>query len=648
MPVWFYLNRPTNLSFHDFTTVLKPPQNLRRLLGLGLKFIPTPRYTQQGSSTDFKNRTIGRFHRDLLLKSYHGSAPMDDGDYNPRMYVKSKWTPPPWTIPKIIPYRFPAFDKAVQKTFRKRLGHSNLLPSQRLALQSLQQQQDIIVAQCDKNLGPATIETTRYIEMIFRDHLNDEDTYRFLTPATAASEATRLRRALKKWIADHKDSLSDNEKRFLRTLERENKHPFPVFYATLKAHKSPLKTRPIVSCSGSLLYGLGVWVDAQLQVVAQQQLSYFKSSAELKDDLTNSTVPPNTLLFTADAVSYYTNIPTAKAIEKISLYLRGNESSFGNLPLDALIEALTLVMTNNIFSFGDTTWLQLNGTAMGTPPAPPYAQIYFSILENEILHEFSDNLWKYRRFIDDIGGGWIVTDPATDDARWASFQQRLNDDEFEITWEVNARARSINFMDLTISISPSNTIITTLYEKPSNLHLYIPPHSAHPPGLLSGLVNGTLYRLKRLCTDPLDIQQKAQQFYHRLRARGYQKDVLLPFFRRAAQATSQAAATDPDPPIFFHVEYHPNGPAPHEIQKIWKETLYTPPFGRPLASYKTGTTGTIGNLRMITCFSRPPNLGNLLSYRKINTGSGPPVSSYRRIRSSRPLRERERERAGIL
>ena len=46
-------------------------------------------------------------------------------------------------------------------------------------------------------------------------------------------------------------------------------------------------------------------------------------------------------------------------------------------------------------------------------------------------------------------------------------------------------------MDMTISINNSNKIETTLLDKRLNLHLYIPPHSAHPPGLLPGIVYGT-------------------------------------------------------------------------------------------------------------------------------------------------------------
>jgi hypothetical protein len=58
-------------------------------------------------------------------------------------------------------------------------------------------------------------------------------------------------------------------------------------------------------------------------------------------------------------------------------------------------------------------------------------------------------------------------------------------------------------MDLKLTLN-NNHITSTLYEKPSNLHLYIPPHSAHPSVFLTGPIMGMSHRIHTLCTDPTD------------------------------------------------------------------------------------------------------------------------------------------------
>ena len=72
-----------------------------------------------------------------------------------------------------------------------------------------------------------------------------------------------------------------------------------------------------------------------------------------------------------------------------------------------------------------------------------------------------------------------------------------------LTWEFNTPTNKVDFMDLTISITNGN-ISTSLFEKPLNLHLYIPLHSAHPPGLLPGIVHSTLFRIFTLSSDHND------------------------------------------------------------------------------------------------------------------------------------------------
>ena len=485
------------------------------------------------------------------------------------------------------------------------------------------------MVQCDKNLGPALIEREKYIKLVIRDHLSDANTYEQLTKDQAVSAIGLVRQKIESWIADNHKMLTRQERFFLHHhLEESKKHPFSIFYGTMKVHKTPLKTRPVVSYSGSIAWGLGVWIDSRLQIVARQQKSYFKDSIELKKQLDALTLPDNARLFTADAVSMYTNIPTEKGLHIVAQYL---QNRFANeVPARAVMAALKIVMRNNIFQFGDLFFRQRTGTAMGAPPAPPWATIYMAVAENEFLPSFDDNLLFYRRFIDDVIGIWIDDG---NQAKWQQLQAEINDEYFELEWEVSSLSKRVNYMDLTISIDQGK-IHTTLYEKPNNLHLYIPPHSCHPPGVLQGMVFGCIHRIYTLCSDPADQHARTQQFYRHLSARGYKRETLAPLF---AQAVTKAKAYTgpkekqgiPKGAILFHLQYNPKLPPSREIQQAWRQNMLQPHSRAPtLGSLKNHNGSPNGLERLIVAYSRAPNLGNLLSSRKIKPDSGPPVSSY--------------------
>ena len=637
MSPWYYFNRPTNLAFHDLTTRLSPPKNLRSLLGLSLKFIPTRRYSPSWSN--LKESLWTRFERDFRLRVFFSGTPANPTAYNPRMYASTGWTPSPKLMYWDLQKRLTTFQEELQALFKKTRSPSNLLPHQSRALASLREQHDFLVVQCDKNLGPAIIERTEYIQMAFRDHLNEETTYQRIGPNTAKVIARTLHRFLEGFIrAGHNrkknnvNYLTKGESTFLLHHLNANKYPFPTFYLTMKVHKTPLKSRPIVSCSGSLLWALGVWVDSKLQTVAKHQRSYFKSSFELKQQLTQLELPPNTYLATADAVSMYTNIPTAKALDWIEAYLHKNFSD--ELPVGALMQALRLIMTKNVFAFGDTHWKQLSGTAMGTPPAPPYATVYYALLEDSFLDAFKENLFFYRRFIDDGLILWTITDPHSNPTTWDNFQSAMNNPDFELVWEFTDPSQQVDFMDLTISICGDH-IETSLYEKPSNLHLYIPPHSCHPPGLLTGIVHGMIFRIYTLCSAPADRKARTQDFYHRLLLRGYREDKILSLFSTAitrAEAYTGPVPVDPaaENPIFLHLQYHPRNPPSGDLQAAWKNCVLEPPNDEKLEKLKNQTGHPIALQRMTVAYHRGPNLGNLLSYRKLPDDPGPPVSHFAR------------------
>jgi hypothetical protein len=78
---------------------------------------------------------------------------------------------------------------------------------------------------------------------------------------------------------------------------------------------------------------------------------------------------------------------------------------------------------------------------------------------------------------------------------------------------------------------------------------------------------------------------------------------------------------------FFKLVYHPQDPPSGLIRKTWEETIASPGLSKPLEDIDLNFT-PIGKRRFIVCYKRAPNLGNLLSCRKLQPTSGPPVSSF--------------------
>jgi hypothetical protein len=108
-----------------------------------------------------------------------------------------------------------------------------------------------------------------------------------------------------------------NKKEYLLQSIKQHR-TIPSFYLTMKIHRTPIANRPIVAIRGSITAGLGTWLVQQLQPICKKVLSYLKSSFELTDLLKDlPDLPDGARLFTADAVSMYTNIKTDHALSVI-------------------------------------------------------------------------------------------------------------------------------------------------------------------------------------------------------------------------------------------------------------------------------------------------------------------------------------------
>ena len=239
---------------------------------------------------------------------------------------------------------------------------------------------------------------------------------------------------------------------------------------------------------------------------------------------------------------------------------------------------------------------------MGTPPAPPYATIYYGIHEEKFLPHHSRWVIYYRRFIDDIIGIWCPNkNPQLDAVEWNKFKQKMN--SFPgLTWEFSERSKTVDFVDMTITINNLNMIETTLFEKRLNLHLYIPPHSAHPPGLLLGIVYSTLFRIFTLCSCETDKLQRTKVFFKCLIAHGYKGNEIQGLFHKAiTHAKSYNGPLNDDDAdnnsVILHLRFHPNDPASFHIQEAWRTHVAKPQWKMPLEHMKNPKTKEKCNIK---------------------------------------------------
>ena len=286
-----------------------------------------------------------------------------------------------------------------------------------------------------------------------------------------------------------------------------------------------------------------------------------------------------------------------------------------DFPSSKVVKGLRLVLENNVFQFDDTFWRQKTGTPMGTSVACVYATIYYSFHEElKILPpQHGLGIFFYRRFIDDIFAIILLAD----DGKYERLVQALNsfgeDPGKRLKWEASKPSMEVNFLDLTIMVGARGNISTRTFQKAINLYMYIPPHSAHPVGVLKGVIYGNIRRFWLQNSSLHNFKHVVSAFFKRLVDRGHSPQLLRELFHEASQGLEIKLLTNnPEPgtntaprPFILHQRYHPEQIPRKAIQQAYRATIGTLANRNDVAG-----APEIAAKRLIVAYSRPTNLRN--------------------------------------
>ncbi|XP_071172172.1 uncharacterized protein [Mytilus edulis] len=459
------------------------------LLKRGLKFTPTPNEdkTQLGADIDEFGRRLRINY--IFCKDNEEN---EEEENKPLVRNKSDWIPRPTK------------DKDLEETIKTLKTNSltsnknvkdNLTREEKTALQNLKSDKSIIIKEADKGNAVVIMDREYYRDSIL-NMLQDEMSYEVTDKKLDRQTSTMIKKLLKK----HETELFKEEIDYISN----SKFSESYFYGLPKIHKSEeisnaiseqnseyielltpndLKFRPIVGGPNSVTQNLSHFIDIVLKPLCREVPSFIRDDLEFLNHLPK-TVNPNSELITFDIVSLYTNIPHDLGITAVKYWLENTENVIENrLTKEFILASLKLILERNIFYFNGTYYHQKKGTAMGTKMAPSYATLVLGYLEQllyeKMSHKYGNEFAIYirqnwKRFLDDCFIIW------NSDISVSDFHSDLNSLNPYIHFTINRNVREMPFLDILVIITEDNEIVTDIFSKDTDTHMYLNFYSNHP------------------------------------------------------------------------------------------------------------------------------------------------------------------------
>ena len=377
------------------------------------------------------------------------------------------------------------------------------------------------------------------------------------------------------------------------------------FYQMFKVHKNheigkAPPERPIISGSGSFTENISLFVEHHIKNLSNKHPSSLQDSPDFLREIEKLNamriIKEGDILVSIDVSGLYTNIPQSEGLEAVRDALEDRDDKA--IPSEYIVKLLEIVLKHNIFEFDEELFIQLIGTAMGTRPAPSYANIFMARkIDNKIeeLAKKDDNenhIKFFKRFLDDI---FMLFRGSLDQLH--SFLAELNEIHPTIKFTMNhtlpymkehinpdcecGLLNSLAFLDTSCRISDGR-IIMDLYRKPTDRNQYLLTSSCHPAHVTSNIPFSLALRIVRICSLPEDRDKRLLELRVMLLERDYkpklvdaaiEKAKLIPRMEALKKVEKEKQKRRP----VFVVTFDPRLPSISRIvQKHWRTMTKDP------------------------------------------------------------------------
>lgn len=472
------------------------------LLAKGLKFVPTRKTIDMGRLlADLKS-----WERRMRLREYYHEDNSSTGNYMTSSVGKksSTWTPNSGRD-KWLDYYIENVKNDIVKGLTRNFK-MNIAKGEEKALRDLMNDSSIVIRPADKGSGIVVMDTVDYKSQLEKE-LEDNNTYE----ERAGDITTTVENSLKRLVNGmYKEGMITKElKQYLIPTDcRAGK-----VQGNPKVHKDGNPLRTIINGRNHPTENMAEYVENRLSQHVRDLPSYIQDTTDFlkKIETIPTPLPPDTIVFCMDVKMLYPSVPRPEARDAVKEAL--DRMNTGDT--DAVLKMMDFVLENNNFSFNGKHYVQTEGTAIGSHLGSNYASTYMGKWESELFQQSELKPLSYFRYADDIWGLWCHGL-----CELKAFHKRANSIHSNIQVELRYSTDRIEFLDTYTTLS-GGRILTSVYSKETDKHLYLHGRSSHPTSMKNAIPYGLAVRAKRICSDEKEYQKHVGLIKEQLRRRGH-------------------------------------------------------------------------------------------------------------------------------
>ena len=255
----------------------------------------------------------------------------------------------------------------------------------------------------------------------------------------------------------------------------------PRLYGLAKVHKRDIPLRPVLSMPGSPYHTIATQIADWLSVVDECKIN--SSTEKISNKLQDIKINEDEQIISFDIVALYTNVPVLEAIDDCTNLLYSGKYRPPPVDRDTFKELLSLCCSNVLSLTNEGYFRQIDGLAMGSPPAPHLANAWLSKFDATIR----DDAKLFSRYMDDI----------LREVKKSRTEDKLNEinslhPSLKFTIE-EENQNSIAFLDMRIIRERDGSLHSTWFTKKTDTGLMMNYHSLAPIKYKKSVVSGLVH-----------------------------------------------------------------------------------------------------------------------------------------------------------